>query len=412
MSKAAPIPKKPDAATLRKSLKNYRWVLVLLGLGILVSALLVFAENRVYEPATPFVGGTGDHVHAFALDPFHANHFYVGSHYGFFRTDDGGATWDRLNNASGMKQTLVATSISVSPIESNVAYVAGYLFDTGNAAGIFVTSDDGKHWQSLPTGGTGQLPDPRLLFVTAGWAHSGEAYAYSVDTGLYQTLDGGTHWRVVAPTFAGQVTTFIPVLDCGNATPQITGTACPERFMVGTTQGLFTGMTNADGTITFTASPLVPGYIYAVSPHRGTNPAVYVSAQSGVYRADSPGANFAQITDTSSGGATYTSLVVGGTNDQTLLGVTAQNAIQRSRDGGHTWDVGGSASLARGLSQLQSGLRNATGSNTPQWAGGQNVFLTLLQAPIGDANAYAAVSFPVQLFRTSTGGDQWSDLSK
>src|SRR5215469_6997785 len=105
----------PPSAPARKPM-GYRWLWVLVGLAIVVSILLVYAENRVYEPATPFLGGIGDHVHAFALDPLHDNHIYVGTHYGFFRTTDGGANWARLNGQGGISAALVATSLSISPI--------------------------------------------------------------------------------------------------------------------------------------------------------------------------------------------------------------------------------------------------------------------------------------------------------
>ncbi|HKD74605.1 MAG TPA: hypothetical protein VKB76_03890, partial [Ktedonobacterales bacterium] len=162
---STPSPSTPAPA--RKPM-GYRWLWVLVGLAVVVSILLVYAENRVYEPATPFLGGIGDHVHAFALDPQHDNHIYVGTHYGFFRTTDGGANWARLNGQGGISAALVATSLSISPIDSKTVYVTGYELGSGTASGVFVTHDDGAHWSSLPTGGTGpsggtgHLPDPRL----------------------------------------------------------------------------------------------------------------------------------------------------------------------------------------------------------------------------------------------------------
>jgi len=113
---------------------NYRWLIVLIGLGIVVSILLVYAENRVYEPATPFLGGTGDHVHAIALDPQQGAHMYLGTHYGFFRTTDGGAHWARLNGVGGIPGTFVATSISISALDAGTIYATGYTLGSGNAA--------------------------------------------------------------------------------------------------------------------------------------------------------------------------------------------------------------------------------------------------------------------------------------
>lgn len=394
---------------------NYRWLLVLVTLAIGVSILLVYAENRVYQPTTPFVGGSGDHVHALALDPLHPNHLYLGTHYGFFRSADGGANWTRLNGASGMVSTLVATSITISPLDARTVYVTGYRLDNGNATGIFVTRDDGSHWQQVPMGGAGQLPDPRVLFVAADWTQAGVAYSFSLDYGLFRTPDAGTHWAKVAAPFAGQVTSFVPVLACpdGMNPLPMTGTTCPERLFVGTTQGLFIGDFASDGSLSFAAQPTITGYVYAVAAHRGANPAVYVSTDQGLFQASAPTATLNAIATVAQGAPTLSSLAVSGANANTLFGVTPQDLVISSLDGGHTWQSVGTSLQTRGLSQLQAGLRQATGSNTPQWAGGQNTFLTLVQAPASAApTVFAALSFPVQLFSTSSGGHQWQNLSQ
>jgi hypothetical protein len=393
---------------------NYRWLLVIVGLAIVVSILLVYAENRVYQPSTPFTGGTGDHVHAFVIDPFNARHIYLGTHYGFFRSNDGGSSWTRLSGAGGIPQTLIVTSLSLSPIDSGTVYATGYDLDSGNALGFFRTTDDGARWQNLPTGGTGELPNPRVLFVAAGWALPGEAYAYSIDDGLYRSTDGGAHWEQVAQPFAGQVTAFVPVLDCSGVSGQtaMTGTACPERLLVGTTQGLYIGTAASTGAIAFTAVPAVSSYVYSVAVHRGPAPAISASTTQGVFRASSPEAAFTQIDSVASGAPTLTSLAASGPDAAMLFGVTTQNVVVTSKDSGASWQAAGASLLTRDVSQLTSGLRQATGSNTPQWAGGQNIFLTVIQTPVGSAaGVYAAISFPVQLFYSADAGQNWSDLN-
>jgi hypothetical protein len=386
---------------------------VLIALAVGVSILLVYAENRVYNPATPYEGGTGDHVHALALDPMQAQHMYLGTHYGFFRTRNGGGQWTRLNGHNGLSATLVATTISISPLDGRTAYVSGYLLANGNATGVFVTHDDGDHWQQLATGGKDQLPDPRILFVAAGWQQPGEVYAYALDTGLYRSTDGGQHWMSAAAPFAGQVTTFVPLLDCTGTTPQITGTACGEHLLVGTTQGLFDGTAGAGSSETFAPISNITGYIYAITIHRASPWRAYVSTAQGIFQATTPDGAFTQAASTANGAPTLTSMATLDSDPASLVGVTASNIVVTSHDSGQTWNAKGNEQLTRGISQLQSGLRSATGNNSPQWAGGQNTFLTLVQTPAQGASAvYVAISFPVQLFRSEDSGQIWDDLSQ
>ncbi len=407
-----PPPPEAGSAAPRKPM-SYRWLLVLVILAVVVSALLVFAENRVYQPATPFTSGAGDHVHAFALDPMQPRHYYLGSHYGFFRTNDGGSNWARLNDAPGIAKTLVATSITLSPLDGRTAYVSGYRLDVGDPVGIYATTDDGAHWHQVPTGTkAGQLPDPRLLFVAAGWAQPGEVYAYTISLGLFRSLDRGAHWALVAPPFAGQVTAFVPMLACdAGTTPAISGPTCPERIFVGTTQGLAVADAPANGPLTFASASGVGGYIYAIAAHRGASPTVTVSTDQGLYQAASPAAALAPLATIAQGAPTFSGLVASGADPRTLYGVTTQDAVLHSADGGRTWAQVGKSLQTRGLTQLQSGLRQATGANTPQWAGGQNVFLTLLQAPAtGTGEVIAALSFPVQLSATTDAGKTWRGI--
>ena len=407
-------PPAPDAGEdAPRKPTNYRPLLVLVILAVVVSALLVFAENRVYQPATPFTSGAGDHVHAFALDPMQPHHFFLGSHYGFFLTTDGGSDWTRLNDAPGMAKTLVATSIALSPIDGQTAYVSGYRLDVGDPVGIYATTDDGGHWQQEPTGNkAGELPDPRLLFVAAGWAQPGEVYAYSISLGLFRSVDRGAHWAAVAQPFAGQVTAFVPMLACGaGTTPAITGASCPERIFVGTTQGLYVADVPSTGGLSFAPVSGVGGYIYAVAAHRGANPVVTVSTDQGLYQAATPAAALTPLATVAQGAPTFSGLVASAADPHTLYGVTTGDAVLHSTDGGHTWAQVGKSLQTRGLTQLQSGLRQATGANTPQWAGGQNVFLTLLQAPVvGTGEVVAALSFPVQLAASSDAGKTWQGL--
>jgi photosystem II stability/assembly factor-like uncharacterized protein len=400
-------------ATLRRG--RYRWLLVLLALAVALSVLLVYAENYFYNPATPFRGGIGDHVHAMTLDLQHPNILFVGTHYGTFRSDDSGATWTALDNQShGLSDVLIATSITVSPVYDINVYLTGYMRDSGNAAGMLVSHDGGDTWQTLPTGGPGQLPNPRILTVQAGWAAPGECFAYLVGYGLYRTEDGGAQWQQVSGELPAQVTGIYPVAAHGQ-----TGT---EMLYVATAQGVYatplSQPANSAPQLTFQPVPGATGYVFTLAVSRETTPVLYAGTDQGLYRAVGIGHAFQTVGSAAAGSVpALTNLVVANTAPNLLYGVTAQNAVIRSTNGGVTWQASGGDLLTRNLSALQAGLRQATGNTTPAWAGGalvtQNKFLTLLQINPNTPNeVYAGISFPVQLFHSTDGGQNWADLSK
>jgi|GEM_PF-3009563 photosystem II stability/assembly factor-like uncharacterized protein len=406
------MPGRPDKEPQRG---RYRWLLILIALAIALSILLVYAENYFYNPATPFRGGIGDHIHAMVLDLKHPNILFVGTHYGIFRTDDAGATWTSLTNGHhGLSSVLIATSITVSPVNDANVYLTGYMRDSGNAAGLLVSHDDGNTWQTLPTGGPGQLPNPRILTVQAGWAAPGECFAYLVGYGLYRTEDSGAHWQQVSGELPDQVTGIYPVTAHGQ-----TG---QEVIYAATAQGIYatplTQPANSAPHLTFQPVPGVTGYVFTMAVSRASPPVIYAGTDQGLYRAVGVDRSFTTVSSVATNAAPVaTSLAVANSQPDLLYGVTSQNVVIRSTDGGITWQESGGGLLTRNLSALQAGLRQATGNTTPVWAGGalvtQNKFLTLLQInPNTPNDVYAGVSFPVQLFHTTDGGQTWIDLSK
>jgi len=405
---------------------RYRWLLILAALAIVLSILLVYAENYFYNPATPFRGGIGDHIHSMVLDLKRPNILFIGTHYGTFRSDDSGASWTSLGNAShGLSSVLIATSITISPVDDENVYLTGYMRDSGNASGVLVSHDGGNTWQTLPTSGPGQLPNPRVMMVQAGWEGAGECFAYLVGYGLYRSEDGGAQWQQVSGDLPYQVTGIYPVterLPQQLSTAHASGTASTEVLYVGTAQGVYatllTEPANRAPQLTFQPVPGVNGYVFALAVSREATPVLYASTDQGLYRAVGIGHAFSTVASVAAGAVPVeTSLAVANSQPNLLYGVTSQNVVIRSTDGGITWQETGQGLLTRNLSALQSGLRQATGSNTPAWAGGalatQNKFLTLLQInPNAPNEVYAGISFPVQLFRTTDRGQNWTDLSQ
>ena len=89
---------------------------------------------------------------------------------GVFKTDDGGATWQKLDSGdlpSGPQAG--ATDVVMDPADPNTLYVAfyqrlrrPYRFDSGGpASGLFKSTDAGRTWRrltrGLPAGDLGRI---------------------------------------------------------------------------------------------------------------------------------------------------------------------------------------------------------------------------------------------------------------
>lgn len=154
---------------------------------------------------------------------------FAASNYGLLRSDDGGKSWRlvnarpdlrRLDFVSGSEGYVVAgTDAQASDWHllrtddggaAFTAYPVGLLpvtwvqwvSDThawaAGPEGVVATTDGGEHWQAQLTFGKGVFSDAQVGFVDAGhgFAYLRSAAGQSAQT-VYQTSDGGRHWRGV-----------------------------------------------------------------------------------------------------------------------------------------------------------------------------------------------------------------------
>ena len=152
-------------------------------------------------------------IGAIGLDPTNPHTVWVGTgenvggrHAGFgdgiYRSKDGGASWEHL----GLEDSDHISKIIVHPEDPNTVWAAaqGPLWSKGGDRGLFKTTDGGKTWRNVLSGGewtgvTDVVMDPRTpdRLYAATWQHHRTVAAYiggGPESGIHVSEDGGETW--------------------------------------------------------------------------------------------------------------------------------------------------------------------------------------------------------------------------
>ena len=168
-------------------------------------------------------------IGALAVAPSNPNTIYVGSGEGLRRPDlsvgdgiykstDGGRTWQHLGQRDGaLRDAQQIASIIVDPKDPNRLFVAaqGHPYGPNAERGIFRSLDGGQTFQKVlykneNAGGMDLVFDPRnsrVIFASL-WASrrppwtTGLGYS-APGSGLFQSADGGDHWRQLTKGLPG-----------------------------------------------------------------------------------------------------------------------------------------------------------------------------------------------------------------
>ena len=120
-------------------------------------------------------------VHALAFAPGDDSHLYFGHHNGLHETRDGGRSWEPVS-LSGVDAMHVQTA------GSSKIQIAGH--------GAYVESlDGGASWQPVPN----DLPGLDLHAFAVDPGDPDHAWTWAVGFGLFETHDGGRHWKLRQP---------------------------------------------------------------------------------------------------------------------------------------------------------------------------------------------------------------------
>ncbi len=159
--------------------------------------LFVTAGGKVYRSTDDGYHWTqvfgGGRCRITAVDRFDGNLVYAGGDGGFFRSTDGGDSWERVG-PPGLRGVY---DIKVDPSNPGRVYVACY----GRGRGLYRSPDGGESWERLWASDTARgvaidPVNPDILYVTSSLNDCCGAGPQG-SSGVLRSVDGGQSWQEV-----------------------------------------------------------------------------------------------------------------------------------------------------------------------------------------------------------------------
>lgn len=326
------------------------------------------ATQPTASPTPAPVNGFGvaaNHVHSLLVLPNHV--LILATHYGLFRSEDNGTTWQEV--AGGPHQLmdgLMTYALVISPLNPQRLYVLTLpsIISHAGIVGLYTSADQGRTWKlSIPAT---SLTSTTLFVVAPGNETPGEVYVYVPELGprgLEISMDNGQHFAKTGTLPFGSIFGLLAI------------PGAPGHVLVYSSDGM---ASSTDGGIHWHVISNITGGIDDLTT-AGPNSPIYASGDAGIYSSLDGGKTFKLVYTQ----AAYTSLTISPLQPQVIYGKTGTN-VYRSSDGGHTWNA--LPHISGNLAVLAADPRNASG-----------VFLSL--------------SYPTELYRLSQDSKGWLSLT-
>ena len=285
------------------------WLWALAGAGVvgviaLVVGIAVTRSNSgsgtpSASDATPAAGlpDTPDY-HSLMVSPTNAKSLLLGTHYGLFRSTDGGRTW---------ASDTLAGQDAMNLVRGQTLWVAGHMV-------LAKSTDGGKTWREVRPGG---LPGLDVHGFAADPRNPQTLYAAIAGTGLYRSIDGGNSFSVVS-TDVGPAVMALAVLRDG----RILAGDMQKGLLVSRDGGKTWAQNLRAGLMGLALNPVDPKRILAAGP--------------GVLLSTNGGASWKKVLDIPDGAGP---LAWSKGDPRIAYVVGFDRMLYRSTDSGRTWSA-------------------------------------------------------------------------
>lgn len=314
-------------------------------------------------------GAAANHVHSMLVLPDARQTLVLATHYGIFRSQDHGKTWQETAGGPGQLMGGVMTyDLSYNPLNPRRLYVLTY-YQTGplprSALGLYTSDNGGQSWQlSLKDSA---ISTSTIFFAQAGNQGPDQVYIYlreSGSRGLRVSADDGQHFSA-----AGSPLPFSGLLGLLVVPGQ------PGRLFAYGDEGI---ASTGDGGAHWQVIPGIEGSIFEMTTPLPRGP-VYAEGDAGVYASYDGGQHFALVYTRHS----YSSLTASPRHPLTLYGKLGLG-VYRSIDGGKNWSP---------LPAIEGNLQ------------------VLAADPANAGQVYLALSYPTRVYYFQAATHAWQSLT-
>lgn len=320
------------------------------------------------QPTPATVNGFGsaaNHVHSLLALP--SNVLVLATHYGIYRSVDGGTTWQQeTDGPNQLMSGLMEFSLTSSPVDPQRLFVLTLPNSIPHAGtlGLYTSADGGRTWKlSIPTA---SITSSSIFMAAAGNDTPNEVYIYLPDLGalgLRISLDNGQHFSSTGTLPFGRILGLLPI------------PGAPGQLLAYGSDGMARSI---DGGNHWQVFKNITGGIYDVTTPGPRSP-IYASGDAGVYSSLDGGKTFKLVNSQ----ASYTSLTASPSQPQILYGETGLT-VYTSTNGGRTWAP---------LPHLKGNLA------------------VLAADPSNPSEVYLSLSYPTEVYRLGPEGKIWQSLT-